>query len=1510
MKRLASILAIMLLGVFALSAQISSHYVFSATTETYTAITGTSISTAVGDNVISNPVDIGFSFPYGVNNYTQVKVSSNGYITLGTTPGSSLNNSLSSPTICPVLAPLWDDTYLQGSAQYLLTGTSPNRVFTVQFTGIKWPINTPTIFNYQVRIYEDGLIEFIYGNGIGTPTNASASIGINMIPGGYMNYFSVYPGNPATVSSTSENTSINMWPGANTKYVFSVANIYANDLEATTITGNQTPTVGISYNYTVTLHNNGSEPQSNYNVKLLSGNTQVASVSGPMIAPQATLSVVIPWTPTEASSIVLEGKVDLVGDEDATNDYTLPLELIVQAAGTAALTIGDGSETARKPVDMSYLNSMFETIFPASEITLNGVVTGLSFYSNFIDQCSNKPTKIWLGTTTQTNLSAGWIPAYMLTQVFNGTVTYPHGPNMIHITLNPATPFTYSGGNLVMLINRPLDTTFYSSSNLFMCQTVGTNRSRNAYSDATVYDPNNMGTVGTVSGQFPRTSIYMVPAAVDPAFSVEPASCSYGQVLLNHTASQVFSVFNSGGGTLNVSNISLNGDPYFSLTGLPTLPFNLNSGQTLTFTAQYLPTAVGNHTASISITDNLARVVHTVALNGTAVDPSLNTMPYTQNFDAVAVPMLPFGWQKILSGNASVTTVSNEPYSSPNCVKMNNSDSALGPFLLTPPMSSSIPINTLRIKFRAKAASGFSMNVGVMSSFQDTSTFTGVQNISLSNTWTEYSVDLRTYGGTGHYIAFKHNQGGNNRSIYIDNVIIETLMQNDLAALQTSGETTPNAGTSYNYSITIFNWGLNAQTDYQVKLFKTGGIELASTAGPAIAGYSQAVVTIPWTPDTTGNTSLYGKVVLVGDQNIGNDQTPNLPITVQESTTALVVVGSGNQFNNSAPVNMYARASLYENIYRQDELLHSGLISIVNFYNSFISDIPLKQTKIWLGMTTQTDLSNGWIPSDQLTLVFDGEVAYPIGMNTISIALQQPYTLVQGFNLVMLVQRPLDTVAYNLWDNFLCQTDASNRALIVSSSGALDPNNPPQGTFTAQYPKTGFYITPGGAGSLSGTVYGAADQPLSNASVRLENGPETITDDNGHYSFVNVFSRDYTVTASAHAYNDLIQYITVPEDSTITLDFFLTPTPTVNVSGSIYGSDSPTVGLAGASIALTGYDEFQTVCDDQGNFQIAGVYTGQTYSYTVTATGYQTQTGSITLGTSDYILGEIILTELSYPPNNVVASVTNNHTSVDIIWLAPTPEPTDRSLIGYKVWRLQQGQEQDEAAWILLTPVTTTLQRFVDSSWNTLPQGLFRWAVKSVFTNDVLSNAVISNSLETTGLLTGSVRNSSMEPLVNATITAGAYTTTTATDGSYTLHLPSGVYSVTCNVNSYYVNTQYNVELVANQTTQLDFTLMPVFNADDNLILETKLQRNHPNPFKSSTTIGYDLKEPSKVVLEIFNLKGQLIRRLLNDSKVSGHHLVEWDGNDEHGNAVGSGIYQYRIKAGNYQNSLRMTLIK
>ncbi|HNQ43428.1 MAG TPA: choice-of-anchor D domain-containing protein, partial [Candidatus Cloacimonadota bacterium] len=107
-----------------------------------------------------------------------------------------------------------------------------------------------------------------------------------------------------------------------------------------------------------------------------------------------------------------------------------------------------------------------------------------------------------------------------------------------------------------------------------------------------------------------------LPQVDPPVFAVTPASHNFGQVDVNATANQVFTISNTGGGELGIVSITIAGSPMFTLANLPTLPAMVGTTP-ITFGVHYTPTSTGEHTATVTITDNLTRVAHTVQITGT-----------------------------------------------------------------------------------------------------------------------------------------------------------------------------------------------------------------------------------------------------------------------------------------------------------------------------------------------------------------------------------------------------------------------------------------------------------------------------------------------------------------------------------------------------------------------------------------------------------------------------------------------------------------------------------------------------------------------------------------------------------------------------------------------------------------------------------------------------------------------------------------------------------------------------
>jgi len=100
------------------------------------------------------------------------------------------------------------------------------------------------------------------------------------------------------------------------------------------------------------------------------------------------------------------------------------------------------------------------------------------------------------------------------------------------------------------------------------------------------------------------------------------------------------------------------------------------------------------------------------------------------------------------------------------------------------------------------------------------------------------------------------------------------------------------------------------------------------------------------------------------------------------------------------------------------------------------------------------------------------------------------------------------------------------------------------------------------------------------------------------------------------------------------------------------------------------------------------------------------------------------------------------------------------------------------------------------------------------------------------------------------------------------------------------------------------------FEITDNIPTRYSLSQNYPNPFNPLTRIEYGLPEQSHATIEVFNVLGQRVRTLVSAIQPAGRHRVVWDGKDDQGRDVGSGIYFYRLQAGEFSESKKMVILK
>lgn len=535
-----------------------------------------------------------------------------------------------------------------------------------------------------------------------------------------------------------------------------------------------------------------------------------------------------------------------------------------------------------------------------------------------------------------------------------------------------------------------------------------------------------------------------------PIFSVTPAAWDFGQTVINTVNTKQFAVANSGGGSLTISNIGISGS-YYTLTSNPA-PVTLGAGQSATFTVQYAPTVAGTHEGTVTITDN--RAVTTVDLDGVCVDPSIYyaNLPYTQNFDGVTAPALPFGWAKV-GTTGSVYTQTTSPNSAPNCV-----------YIYTPATTLALPpVNmatetALRMKFWARGnyTAGDALIVGYLTNPTDASTFTPIQSVTMAGlTYAQYQVTLGSVTGIKYYAI---QAGTLYYSMLIDDVVIEEVPPVPVFSY------TP---TSINFGSVLQNVAATAQN---ITITNTGGGTLnigaadISITGPQSAMFSYVATNLPAALGA-GQSVLIPVTVTVTQEGpvsatltISNSQTRtnyDVDLSATGLPAGIVVIGDGTA-NNNLPINPFYGYTYSQSIFLQSEINvpDQRIESVYYYWNGVAEAVNSNDWTIYMGHTAATEFASttDWMPLANLSQVFSGTIALPATAGWIEIPLTAPFIYNNTDNLVIAVDE--NAPSYDGSSMFFYSTAAAtNRSLRYYSDGTNpDPAAPVAGTLVLAYP--------------------------------------------------------------------------------------------------------------------------------------------------------------------------------------------------------------------------------------------------------------------------------------------------------------------------------------------------------------------------------------------------------------------------------------------------------------------------
>ena len=231
-----------------------------------------------------------------------------------------------------------------------------------------------------------------------------------------------------------------------------------NDLAGISITGPTTPTAGVQATYKITVSNVGfsAVEGDRYSVALMQigNNTPLGTLPGETIEPLESIDFEINWTPDTPGNIVIYGNAVFEDDEDITNNLTPNLTIHIQRPGTESFYIGNetsASISVFSPFNHLWRNGLAQTIYVDSEIPAEGSIMGIVYRHNGTVMLPDTPVSIYLASIQQHNFPdlESFIPIELFSLAYNGPINAVQGPVDVYIPFD--TPFPYTGGHIAVM---------------------------------------------------------------------------------------------------------------------------------------------------------------------------------------------------------------------------------------------------------------------------------------------------------------------------------------------------------------------------------------------------------------------------------------------------------------------------------------------------------------------------------------------------------------------------------------------------------------------------------------------------------------------------------------------------------------------------------------------------------------------------------------------------------------------------------------------------------------------------------------------------------------------------------------------------------------------------------------------------------------------------------------------------------------------------------------------------
>ncbi|MBW8524797.1 fibronectin type III domain-containing protein [Chryseobacterium chendengshani] len=545
MKKILLIFAFIL--AFLTNAQVSS-YSFLQSNGTYTPLAASSatvLATATSANSLDNavyPVTLPFNVSFNGVNYSALNVSTNGFITFGTTvPGTATYSPISSTETYAGAISAWgrdlnaiaNVTSVFGNVSWGVEGTAPNREIVVQWTDFRPAYTTSATnaytFSFQIRLRETSkTIAVVYKSGsylAGTTAIANTvQVGLRGATNADFNNrlnstaqaFNSSTAGTANTSAQAYNTSAATpgMPGDGLTYTWSPPSCFAPSGLVSNATSPVSANIGWSAPSTV--------PANGYEYIVSTTNTTPLPATA--------------GTPTTALSVPVNTLITGTTYYWWVRSICSTTDKSTWVAGPPFTPGQIGSGTASSgnlPIYSCFGYNYSQQIYTAAEvggaIGTNNFITKIRFYveSTATTQANYNQWVVYMGNTTQANFATttSWVPLSGMQQVYTGTL--PTMTNGGWVELNLTSPFVWNGtSNIVIAVDE--NASGYSCTQNWGNYPAGTNRGILQYSDSVNADPGAPPTASARYSDIPR--VQLIAIALQPCTTAPPANITMGQI--------------------------------------------------------------------------------------------------------------------------------------------------------------------------------------------------------------------------------------------------------------------------------------------------------------------------------------------------------------------------------------------------------------------------------------------------------------------------------------------------------------------------------------------------------------------------------------------------------------------------------------------------------------------------------------------------------------------------------------------------------------------------------------------------------------------------------------------------------------------------------------------------------------------------------------------------------------------------------------------------------------------